>query len=96
MLLSIILLAAIGSVNCTSRTVISPAPQVKTANHAININAADIESMQRLPGIGPELARKIVEHRTRYGPFRKIEHILIVEGISEKRFEEARRLMTVD
>ena len=68
----------------------------KIAQHALNINTADINSLQALPGIGPQLAAKIIEHRTRYGPFRKPEHLLIVDGISEKRYRDVEKLITTN
>jgi len=52
--------------------------------------------LEALPGIGRELAVKIIEHRTRYGPFQKPEHLLIVDGISEKRFRDVEKLITTD
>ena len=77
-------------------TVYQPHHEVETAQHALNINNADVDSLQSLPGIGPQLAAKIIEHRTRYGPFRKREHLLIVEGISEARYREVAKLITTD
>ena len=56
----------------------------------ININTATPAELDRLPGIGPALAARIIEHRTRYGPFRRAEHLLIIPGISERRFAEMR------
>jgi competence protein ComEA len=56
----------------------------------ISINRASREELERLPGIGPSLAARIVEHRERHGPFRRVEHLLIVRGISERRFREIR------
>jgi competence ComEA-like helix-hairpin-helix protein len=63
---------------------------------AININKADERELQTIPGIGPALARKIIEHRDRHGPFRRPEEILIVEGISEKRFRELRSFISTE
>ena len=56
----------------------------------VNINTATPAELERLPGIGPSLAARIIEQRTRYGPFRRIEHLLIIPGISERRFAEMR------
>jgi competence protein ComEA len=46
--------------------------------------------LERLPGIGPALASRIVEQRERYGPFRRAEHLMLVRGISERRFRQLR------
>jgi competence ComEA-like helix-hairpin-helix protein len=62
----------------------------------ININTATTTDLDRLPGIGPGLAARIVEHRTRYGPFRRTEHLLIVPGISERRFNEMRPFISTE
>ncbi|HEX8070543.1 MAG TPA: helix-hairpin-helix domain-containing protein [Pyrinomonadaceae bacterium] len=56
----------------------------------ININTATSAELERLPGIGPGLAARIIAHRTRYGPFRRAEHLLIVPGISERRYAQLR------
>ena len=67
------------------------APQVAL----ININTASREELERLPGIGEGLAARIVEHRERHGAFRRVEHLIIVRGISERRFEALRPFVTV-
>jgi competence ComEA-like helix-hairpin-helix protein len=63
---------------------------------AVNINAADADELQNIPGIGPVLAKKIIGHRDRYGPFRRPEEILIIDGISEKRFREFRSFILIN
>src|SRR5215210_5201616 len=60
----------------------------------ISINEASREELERLPGIGPALAARIVEHRERYGRFRRAEHLLLVRGISERRFRRLRPYVT--
>jgi competence protein ComEA len=52
--------------------------------------------LETLPGIGKGLAERIVEHRDKFGPFRRPEHLIIVRGISDKRFRALRDLITVD
>ena len=70
-------------------------PRDVTTPH-LNINRATREELERLPGVGPALARRIVEHRERHGAFRRVEHLLAVRGISERRFAELRAHVTVD
>lgn len=53
-----------------------------------NINTASEADLQRLPGIGPALAARIVEHRRVHGPFRQPEQITDVKGIGEKKLEK--------
>ena len=62
----------------------------------ININTASAQQLEQLPGIGKGLAERIVEHREKYGPFRRIEHLIIVRGISDRRFRALRDLVTVE
>ena len=62
----------------------------------VSINEATREELERLPGIGPGLAARIVEHRERFGRFRRAEHLLLVRGISERRFRELRPHVTAD
>lgn len=62
----------------------------------ININEASREELETLPGVGPALAGRVVEHRARYGPFRRAEHLLMVRGFSDTRFRQLRPLIRVD
>lgn len=61
----------------------------------ININTASLAELERLPGIGSGLATRIIEHRARHGAFRRVEHLIIVRGISQRRFEALRPFVTV-
>lgn len=87
-------------IGCAARKPTSfatPEPsQTRQPENAVNINTASAEELQSLPQIGPQLAEKIIEHRRRYGPFRRAEHLLIVDGMSERRFDEIRMMITVD
>jgi competence protein ComEA len=51
--------------------------------------------LETLPGIGLGLAGRIIEHREKFGPFRRTEHLIIVRGISDRRFRAMRELVTV-
>ncbi|OLD27472.1 MAG: hypothetical protein AUJ04_03920 [Acidobacteria bacterium 13_1_40CM_3_55_6] len=62
----------------------------------ININTASEKELEKLPGIGRGLADRIVEHREKYGPFRRPEHLIMVRGISDKRFRALRDSITVE
>ena len=66
----------------------------KLANaERVDINAADAAELSVLPGIGAELARRIVEYRAENGPFASAEEIMKVRGIGEGKFEAIRRLI---
>ena len=61
----------------------------------ININTANEKELDSLPGIGPDIARRIVKHRSSQ-PFTKIEDIMLVKGIGEKKFAKLKELITVE
>jgi competence protein ComEA len=48
-----------------------------------------------LPGIGPVIATRIMEFREERGGFRRVEELLAVPGISERRWQVLRELVTV-
>lgn len=69
---------------------------VQSTADRININTASEKELEDLPGIGKGLAERIVEHRQKYGPFSRPEHLLMVRGISESRFQAIRDQITVE
>jgi len=83
-----------GVVSSLTTTGLTPAPAAQTTT-LININTASRKELERLPGIGEGLAARIVEHRERHGAFRRVEHLIIVRGISERRFASLRAFITV-
>ena len=54
----------------------------------VDINSATVEELESIPGIGKSVAEKIVAHRETYGRFQRIEHLLMVRGISERKFKQ--------
>ncbi|WP_349816431.1 ComEA family DNA-binding protein [Streptomyces sp. MRC013] len=54
----------------------------------VSLNTATVEQLDTLPGVGPVLARHIVEHRARHGGFRSIEELREVRGIGARRFAD--------
>lgn len=65
------------------------------SNNLVNINTADSNKLQTLPGIGPSKAKKIIEFREK-NQFKKIEELKNVDGIGEKTFESLKSLITID
>ncbi len=76
-----------------------PAALRQTSNQAgkrININTASAAELEELPGIGQALAQRIIEHREKYGSFRRAEYLIIVRGISDRKFRALRDLISVE
>lgn len=85
-----------GVVSGLTTSGLAPSAQTTTATPPVNINTATREELERLPGIGEGLAARIIAHRERHGAFRRVEHLIIVRGISERRFEALRAFVTVN
>ena len=62
----------------------------KSSSGLVDINTAASAELETLPGIGPALARKIVEFREQNGPFRTVDDLLKIRGIGEKSLERFR------
>jgi competence protein ComEA len=62
----------------------------------VNVNTATEADLERLPGIGPVLARRIVQHRESRGLFRRLDDLLEVEGIGPKLFRRLQPLLRLD
>jgi competence protein ComEA len=61
----------------------------------ININTASAELLDTLPGIGEVLAGRIVAYREANGPFRSVDELAEVDGISLAMVDKIRSLITV-
>ena len=61
----------------------------------IAVNIAAAPELERLPGIGPVLAQRIVEYRELNGPFQAIEDLLEVEGIGPAKLESLAKHLVV-
>ena len=62
----------------------------------LDLNAATPEELAQLPGIGEELARRIVEYRESRGPFETAEQLMEVPGIGEGKFAALEGRITVE
>lgn len=62
----------------------------------LNVNTATAEELERLPRIGPVLARRIIAYRSAHGPFRRVEDLKAVPGIGEKTLQELLPLIKVE
>ncbi len=79
-----------------TKETVSEKSQIVFSQSAININTASIAELEKLPNIGEKLAAKIIEHREKFGNFRKPEHLMLVRGVSDRRFREMRNLIRTE
>lgn len=61
----------------------------------VNINSANSQQLQILPGIGPTKAERIIQYRFEYGGFTSIEEITQVKGIGDATFLKIKDLLTI-
>lgn len=84
----------------TEPTQASTAASVETTgaeevSFPLDINQADSEALQALPGIGEVLAGRIIAYRDENGPFSSPDQLMNVEGIGEKRLEAILDYITI-
>jgi competence protein ComEA len=91
----LLLLFAVFLCSCTRRVEYPFSTTSATSAGAVSLNDATIEELERLPGIGRKTAEAIEHHRREHGPFRRVEHLMMVPGVSERRFREIRPYLSL-
>ena len=71
-------------------------PVLLMAGEKINLNNAELEKLITIKGIGQALAQRIIDYREKNGSFEKIEDIMKVKGISQKKFESIKDAIVVE
>lgn len=61
----------------------------------LDLNAATTKQLEKLPGIGKELAQRIVDYRTTNGPFKSIDSLVNVKGIGKGTLAKVKELLTI-
>jgi competence ComEA-like helix-hairpin-helix protein len=61
----------------------------------IDLNLANVKELQELPGVGPVTAQRIIDLRDKSGRFKRVEDLLAVRGISQKKLDAIRPYVTV-
>lgn len=61
----------------------------------ININTATVAELELLPGIGPSIAKRIVDYR-KDNPFQQRNQIMRVKGVGQKTFAKIKDFLTVE
>ena len=84
----------------SSSTSTSSSSTTNTTNNSIingkvNINTADVDTLDTLPGIGTATAENIIADREANGPFTSIEDIKRVSGIGDKKYEQIAELICI-
>jgi competence protein ComEA len=70
-------------------------PSGAATGEPIDLNTASAAQLDQLPGVGPVLAQRIVDYRTRRGAFRSIDELRQVSGIGEAKFADIKGLVRV-
>jgi competence ComEA-like helix-hairpin-helix protein len=61
----------------------------------IDLNLANVKELQELPGVGPVTAQRIIDLREKSGRFHRVEDLLAVRGISQKKLDALRPYVIV-
>lgn len=64
-------------------------------DHQLDLNRATAEDLQQLPGIGPVLAKRVLDHRKNRGSFASVDELQNVKGIGRKKMVRLRPLLMV-
>ena len=67
----------------------------KNSDGLTNINTADEKELQKIKGVGPAIAGRIIEYRNNNGAFKSVDEIKKVRGIGDKTFEKMKDFITV-
>ena len=73
----------------------APPPVAPADPRPLDINQATVDQIARLPGVGPSLARRIVDERDRLGRFDSPEGLRGVLGLGPRKLAALRDLVTV-
>lgn len=73
----------------------APAPAQSVEIVRVNINKADTSELEKIRGIGPSLAQRIVEDREANGRFEELEDLIRVPGIGQAKFEKIKDQLTL-
>lgn len=73
-----------------------PASSTAESGERLNVNTATFDQLCQLPGIGPELAQRIIDYRNTFGPFTHVAQLTFVKGIGASKLESILDNITVE
>src|SRR6267142_2054948 len=85
-----IVAAAVGDSPAATSSAVKEKPEL------VDINSASAVDLEKVPGLGPSLSRRIVEFRDKNGPYSTVEDLLKVQGIGEKSLSHFREFLTAN
>jgi competence ComEA-like helix-hairpin-helix protein len=69
--------------------------QKQPPSKPIDLNLANVKELQELPGVGPVTAQRIIDLREKSGRVKRVEDLLAVRGISQKKLDAMRPYVTI-
>jgi len=77
---------------------VPPLPETlaATEHDLLNINTADLNRLQELPGIGEVLAQRIIDYRNAHGSFTSLQQLMDIEGIDRGKFDRILELICLE
>ena len=82
--------SALAAAQVSEKTSTDLPPARVTVARPVDLNHATLSDLEALPGIGPKLAQRVMEHRDENGPFRSVDDLRQVKGIGRKKFDRLR------
>lgn len=71
-------------------------PGILNSSARVNINTASQSQLESLPKIGPITAKRIIDYRGTFGPFKSLDDLSKVKGIGPKTLEKIKDLVRLD
>ena len=87
-----------GGLSLAAATKVHAASKAATPASApvmVNINKAGVEELDKVRGIGPAMARRIIDFRTANGPFKSVDDLVQVRGIGGSKLQKIKDQITV-
>jgi competence ComEA-like helix-hairpin-helix protein len=63
--------------------------------HPLHLNVAKVKELQQVPSVGPKTAQAIVDFRHKSGPFRRVEDLLAIKSIGQRKLDTMRPYLNV-